>query len=638
MRWMILTLLLLIPSLAEAVCGGSSPTFSAVSPGRTDVTDCITAAVDGDTINIPAGTATWSSAVTITNKAVSLIGAGIGQTIIDVQDTVFPCGIHWITHSNSGLSPDGFTRLGQMTIKSTAGCVTTSSSQAMIGILGFSHNVRLDHLEMFTTGNVQLISIGDDVRGVGDHNTFSLPLGTLTRGDIVGTLANRHLTAVNHDKWGNIGIYGDNSWGTDSSFGTADAWYWEDNTFDNALMQANGTGGSFATDDSHGARVVYRFNTWHNTGPQTHGTESNGRARGNRHAEEYRNVINWDMPSSTAYPAVFAHRGGTYRHFDNAATVTSGPGLNHMVTWNTYRRAPAGVANAFFTFGACGVQTTITSIVRSGGIATVTTSSEHYVWATGTYIRITGSSDSSFNVNFVIGTRIGSNNSPSTQFTYPNAGSDATATGTPVLTSPFDGNTDSTGYRCIDQLGAGKSILYSGDLGSTFAPFNPAANGLEPTYAFHNFLDGSLSAGLPVNAPTDVMVNLWDYYNENTSFNGTTHRGIGRGTRQQRDISAPTASASDGWWSTNGGGDWNTSTTETYSNTVDATYSSGADGCLDIWVGSAWVNCAYTPFTYPHPLIVDAGGGVTPPPPIRFAPGINLRRAELHNELHLVHQ
>jgi hypothetical protein len=53
----------------------------AASPSYADVSAAVSAAVPGDTIIVPAGTATWSSQLVIT-KSVSLIGAGIGQTII----------------------------------------------------------------------------------------------------------------------------------------------------------------------------------------------------------------------------------------------------------------------------------------------------------------------------------------------------------------------------------------------------------------------------------------------------------------------------------------------------------------------------------------------------------------------------
>jgi len=59
----------------------TSGTITAASPSFADVRAAVSAAVPGDTVIVPAGTATWSSQLVIT-KSVSLIGAGIGQTII----------------------------------------------------------------------------------------------------------------------------------------------------------------------------------------------------------------------------------------------------------------------------------------------------------------------------------------------------------------------------------------------------------------------------------------------------------------------------------------------------------------------------------------------------------------------------
>ena len=69
---------------ADAACSGASPSWTAASPAQTDVQGCVNAATDGDTINVPAGPATWTSPVTWTNKAIAVIGAGIDQTVITI--------------------------------------------------------------------------------------------------------------------------------------------------------------------------------------------------------------------------------------------------------------------------------------------------------------------------------------------------------------------------------------------------------------------------------------------------------------------------------------------------------------------------------------------------------------------------
>jgi len=56
-------------------------THKAASASFSDVSAAISAAPSGDTVLVPAGSATWSDQLVIT-KGIQLIGAGIGQTVI----------------------------------------------------------------------------------------------------------------------------------------------------------------------------------------------------------------------------------------------------------------------------------------------------------------------------------------------------------------------------------------------------------------------------------------------------------------------------------------------------------------------------------------------------------------------------
>ena len=68
-----------ISLLASGRTGASAITAKSVS--LKDVTTAVSSAVDGDTVVIPGGTATWTSGLAI-NKAITLQGNGIGNTII----------------------------------------------------------------------------------------------------------------------------------------------------------------------------------------------------------------------------------------------------------------------------------------------------------------------------------------------------------------------------------------------------------------------------------------------------------------------------------------------------------------------------------------------------------------------------
>src|SRR5437763_11310189 len=71
-----------ISLLARVEAATTSPsTITAASPSLSNVATAVSSARDGDTVVIPAGTATWTSGLSI-QKAITLQGNGIGNTII----------------------------------------------------------------------------------------------------------------------------------------------------------------------------------------------------------------------------------------------------------------------------------------------------------------------------------------------------------------------------------------------------------------------------------------------------------------------------------------------------------------------------------------------------------------------------
>ena len=67
---------------SRAITIGQANVITAASPSLADVRAAVSVAHAGDTIIIPAGTATWTSYLSIT-KSLSIIGAGMDQTIIN---------------------------------------------------------------------------------------------------------------------------------------------------------------------------------------------------------------------------------------------------------------------------------------------------------------------------------------------------------------------------------------------------------------------------------------------------------------------------------------------------------------------------------------------------------------------------
>ncbi len=164
--------------------------------------------------------------------------------------------------------------------------------------------------------------------------------------------------------------------------------------------------------------------------------------------------------------------------------------------------------------------------------------------------------------------------------------------GTTIGPSNWDGNTNSTGYPCLDQVGRGKGDMLTGAFPSKV---DVVANAItwpnqapDPVYVWGNTYN-------PVPQESDYFwtnfdsatVENRDYYlqlpnyNEPATFNATA--GVGQGLLAARPA---TCAPAVGYWATD--------TTTLYVCTATNTWTA-----------------YYTPFTYPHPLDTSA----TPPAP-----------------------
>lgn len=94
-----------------------------------------------------------------------------------------------------------------------------------------------------------------------------------------------------------------------------------------------------------------------------------------------------------------------------------------------------------------------------------------------------------------------------------------------------------------------------------------------------------------------------EFYQQASSFNGTT--GTGSGVRTSRPSTCTIGTA---WWSTDQDS-WNAS-------------GAGGQGVLDKCTATnTWTNAAYTPYTYPHPLTLSAAPVTTIPGGWTIRPG-----------------
>lgn len=297
--------------LVLLIFGGSNSVKAAIINATNVSLSAVQAAVNsaqpGDTVDVPAGTATWTSTLTI-NTDIQLIGAGIGQTV--VIDGGSPNALQLISYT---CSSNHFDRISGFTFQGTANNQPYNGS---IFIDGTCHAFRLDHCEFDLLNNYDVWFAGW-VYGVVDHclfydhNTDGLEI----EDDTYGGGANR---------------YGDGSWADQDNWGTTNAMYIEDNIFTNANDP-----GSPVVDSQAGGRFVFRYNYVTNADIVVHGTESPGRERSARLAEIYGNTFYWNPSANSGSPVpwCFFCRGGTAVMFSN--TITGG--YQYPIVFAAYR-------------------------------------------------------------------------------------------------------------------------------------------------------------------------------------------------------------------------------------------------------------------------------------------------------------
>jgi PKD repeat protein len=215
------------------VVPGSSDVHYAASPASTDIQAAIDAAADGDTVLVPAGSATWTSNVTISAaKGVRLIGAGSGSTNINLNNAY--CLTFYPRQANQPVRISGF---------SFTNCPAPSLqiNDYSVG----SNNWRVDHCSWTNGGLGTEINVHGHTFGVIDNCTFTNTLRTFWVDGQVRPF----------DTSGSPMPYpGGYSWQQPLTMGGADAVYVEDCTIHNATA-------SIFHNMRGGARFVFRHNT-----------------------------------------------------------------------------------------------------------------------------------------------------------------------------------------------------------------------------------------------------------------------------------------------------------------------------------------------------------------------------------------
>lgn len=245
-KWLPIVVLACLPSVVEAACTGSSPTWTA-SIDRASVASCVASAVDGDIITVEAGTAIWTTTIDISGKGLTITGAGTGSsTGSRVQNSWF----RLLNADNTVISGFRVTSIADN---------YGSSNNVGWGVQG-THNFRIHHnwLECDDWWDVAITS-----------DTAQTKLSK-------GLLDHNHMVNCRYTPWGDGD--GDDgpedgglSWAQDDTLGTDRAIFFEDNTVDqNQCFQGNSGMECNWIDGDHGASWVVRFNSIQNTYLECH--------------------------------------------------------------------------------------------------------------------------------------------------------------------------------------------------------------------------------------------------------------------------------------------------------------------------------------------------------------------------------
>lgn len=565
-------------------------TYTPSDNSQAAVNNCINGpghvAVAGDTINIPAGSVTWTSGISKSGVGFNIIGSGVPNSLPSQfgQGTVNTSITQNTTAALFNISnvPVGQTmRISSLNLAPQAGLTTENMPIEISGTCDSTGcpNVRVDNINFdaaYTNDPAAADMAINNLYGVLDHNNAN---GT-------GEGAPAALVQSSFSAWLGVGANGDNSFAAPDSVGTLSNLFLENNHLNNA----RGTENDVGFNGLGGDRTVVRYNLSDNTSAigifNSHGTAWTGRDRGSRQKEVYRNTVNCVYSGGCGGGS---YNSGTGYVFQNHFVATSPGFFNHYFTIDSPR-----VWRAVASWGYCdgtGNYDTNDGTVYATGTVTSGSGSSSFTdtsksWTTNQWTP-NGAPYAIHNTSQAFGGALSSN----TSNTY-----------TMAENGPF-GQTwvAGNGYQilrssvCLDQAGRSGGTLLSGTAGPNGGPTPTGANNqtLDPIYEAADTNSGGF--GVPVAPVAPTLIANRDYYAEASNqtaqtsatspFNGTS--GTGHGLRSLR----PTSCTSGTAYLSTDQGSWNQS--------GDGLGSGVWDKC----VGGVWQNAAYTPAIYPNPLV-----------------------------------
>jgi len=289
-------------SASTAGAGGGAPCdVQAADSSLAAVTTAVASAKDGQTVCVPPGTPSWNAPLVVT-KAITLRGAGIGQTI--VTDDCASGSLIQVTEQPSGsVRVEGFAFL--------VGAGPSSHPDFFINV-----DYAVNGKPVVIKGNKFALGSSANALGVGTNRgviTSNLFTGTVGGANCLNNSSTLRFRAASSNA----------SWTTPPTYGTSDAngdlnLYYEDNTAIDVLE---------GVDVTDNGRLVFRHNAFTNSAIIHHGTDTS--PVGARYSEIYNNTFTFDtttkcppnLPTNVNF--LIYDRGGTMLIHDNVIPKVS---------------------------------------------------------------------------------------------------------------------------------------------------------------------------------------------------------------------------------------------------------------------------------------------------------------------------
>ena len=153
---------LTVSDLSLVTFAAGAATVPAASPSFVDVSAALALARDGDTVQIPAGTATWNSSLFV-NRGITIQGAGATSTVITNSMTAWDSALFIL----NGTSPSAVKRITAIGMKGDL--ITNGNGKHGTGVLvrGYGMLKRVDHCQF---DDLYCAVWAQNSNGLTDHN------------------------------------------------------------------------------------------------------------------------------------------------------------------------------------------------------------------------------------------------------------------------------------------------------------------------------------------------------------------------------------------------------------------------------------------------------------------------------------